>query len=68
VNAAWQQVAPRAFRRVPDAIRRDPKFMHQLDMHDEWFGLCDRLDIYNGINRVYVDPAERLDSMHVIGD
>ncbi|MDR8399756.1 phage/plasmid replication protein, II/X family [Paraburkholderia sp. USG1] len=51
-------LAPENFVPVPEAIRCDPQLMYSLDMRDEWFGLCDRLNVPSGISRTYIDPTE----------
>ncbi|PLZ01571.1 hypothetical protein CY652_15795 [Burkholderia sp. WAC0059] len=49
---------------VPGAIRRDPALFHTFDVHGEWRGICDRLEITGGIGRAYVAPYEaRLDDL-----
>jgi len=51
-------LAPENFVPVQEAIRLDPQLMYSLDMRDEWFGLCDRLNIRSGVSRTYIDPIE----------
>jgi hypothetical protein len=51
-------LSPENFVPVPEAIRCDSQLVYSRDMRDEWFGLCDRLQIYNGIGRPYIDPAD----------
>lgn len=61
-------LSPANFVPVPEAIRRDSQLMYSLDMRDEWFGLCDRLNIHGGIGRVYVDRTELSASLPTAGD
>lgn len=60
-------LSPANFVPVPDAVRRDPQLFHSLNMRDEWIGLCDKMDITEGIGRVYVDPYEEPYLPHELG-
>ncbi|PQV52179.1 II/X family phage/plasmid replication protein [Paraburkholderia sp. BL21I4N1] len=61
-------LAPGNFVPLPEAIRYDHQLMHSLDMRDEWFGLCDRLKIHNGIGRAYIEPAVVPAPLYIPGD
>ncbi|MBF3487576.1 hypothetical protein ISF52_01245 [Burkholderia pseudomallei] len=60
-------LAPENFIPVPDAIRGDAQLMYSMDMRDEWFGLCDRLQIHGGIGRTYIDPTAVQEDQHSAG-
>lgn len=48
---------------VPAAIRSDPALFYQRDMHAEWRGICQRLDLRGGVASVYIDPNRLDDEM-----